>query len=186
MATKLASKHKKTWFSIMSPNEFGNYVIGETPVSEPQQLLERNIQVNLMSLLNDPKKQNVQLTFKIKNVREKSATTEIMRYDLSPSYLKRLMRGGRDKVEDSFVVEMKDSMKVRVKPFLITKTQTQRSKLSLIKKTVREFLIERAKTQNISELINNAVSTKIQRELREKIKKIYPLAICEFKAILVE
>ncbi|MDP2908881.1 MAG: hypothetical protein Q8N77_03670 [Nanoarchaeota archaeon] len=185
MAIKSAKKQKKTWFSIVSPKEFGNYIVGETPASEPQSLIGRSVQVNLMTVLNDPKKQNVQLTLKIKSLRENTAITETIRYELLPSYLKRMMRKGRNKIEDSFIAQTKDNINARIKPIMITKTKTQRSKLSLLRKLTREFLIERIKTQNFTEVVNDAISTKLQRELRDKLKKTYPLVVCEFKTILI-
>lgn len=185
MAIKPAKKQKKTWFSIVSPKEFGSYVVGETPTSEPQNLVGRSVQVNLMTVLNDPKKQNVQLTLKIKSLRENTAITETIKYELLPSYVKRLMRKGKNKIEDSFTAETKDNIKTRIKPVMITRTRTQRSKLSVLKKQTREFLTERMKTQNFTEIINDAISTKLQRELRDKLKKVYPLAVCEFKTILL-
>ncbi len=186
MATKPLKKQKKTWFNIVSPQEFGNSIVGETLVSEPQQLVGRNVQVNLMNMLNDPKKQNIQLTFKIKSVREKNAVTEITKYELLPSYLKRIMRKGKEKIEDSFVTETKENVKIRIKSVMITKAKTQKSKLALVRKTAREFLTERSKAQSVSEVINDAITTKLQRELRERVKKIYPLAVCEFKMIMLE
>lgn len=183
MAIKSIKKQRKLWFSILTPNEFGNYVIGETLTSEPKNLIGRNVRVNLMNVLNDPKKQNIQLTFKIKNVSEKNATTELISYELLPSYSKRLVRKGRDKIEDSFIVETKDKTKLRIKPVMITKTKTQRSKRSMLKKISREFITEKAKAQDMAGVINETISTKLQRELREHLKKIYPLAMLEFKMI---
>lgn len=183
MAVKKLTRKRKIWFNIISPKELGNYTIGETMAVEPQQLVGRNVRVNLMSILNDPKKQNVQITFNIKSVRDKNAITEIVRYELQPSYLKRMVRAGRNKVEDSFIAETKDKIKIRIKPVMITRSKTQRSKLALVRTTAKQHIIEKIETQNFTDLITDAVSTKMQRELRDKIKKIYPLALCEFKAI---
>lgn len=183
MAIRTSRKRKKTWFNIVTPKELGNYLIGETTAFEPQQLIGRNVQISLMNILNDPKKQNVQLIFKIKSVSDKNAITEIMKYELIPSYVKRMMRKGRNKIEDSFIIETKDKIKIRIKPFMITRIKTQRSKLSMIRKTIREFITEKVKTQNFIDLINDTISTKLQRELKGKLKKIYPLVICEFRMI---
>lgn len=182
MAVK-SRKQKKTWFNIVTPKEFGNYVIGETMAIEPQKLIGRNVQANLMSMLNDPRKQSIQLTFKIKSVRDKNAATEIISYEVLPSHVRKKMRKGKNEIGDSFVTETKDNIKVRIKPFMITRTKTQRSKLALIKKMAREFITEKVKIQNLADVINEAISTKMQRELREKLNKIHPLAVCEFRMI---
>ena len=183
MAVKSSRKQKKTWFNIVTQKEFGNYVIGETLTTEPQKLVGRNVKVNLMSVLNDPKKQNTQLTFKIKSIRDQNAVTEIISYELLPSYSKRLIRKGRNKIDDSFIAETKDQTKIRVKPVMITRTKAQRSKLASIRKRVKELILEKVKTQTFPDLINEAISTKLQRELKENLKKIYPVAMLEFRAM---
>ena len=183
MAVKSSRRQKKLWFSIVTPKDFGHYVIGETTAFEPQQLVGRNIKMNLMGLIHDPKKQNIRLVFQIKNVTDKTATTEIIRYELQSSYIKRMMRKGRKKIEDSFVIQTKDNVKARIKPIIITRLKTQRSVLTLIRKEAKEFIEEKVKTQNFVDLINNTISTKFQREIRDKLKKIYPLALCEFGVI---
>lgn len=182
MAVKLR-RQKKTWFNIITPKEFGNYVIGETLAVEPQKLIGRNIKANLMSILNDPRKQSTQLIFKIKSIRDKNAVTEVVRYEILPSHVRKKMRKGKNEIEDSFATETKDKIKVRIKPFMITRTKVQRSKLALIRKITREIITEKAKTQDLAELINDAISTKMQRELKEKLSKIQPLALCEFRMI---
>lgn len=185
MAVKKSTrKQKKIWFNIVTPKELGNFTIGETTALDSQQLVGRNVRVNLMSMTNDPKKQNIQITFNIKSIRDKNAVTELTRYELQPGYVKRMVRKGRGKIEDSFITETKDKVKIRIKPILITRTKTQRSKQTLVRNIAREFIKEKLKTQNFSDLINDAISTKMQRELREKLTKIYPLALCEFKAIV--
>ncbi len=183
MAIKSSKKQKKTWFDIVAPKEFGNYILGQTPALEPQKVIGRKVQVSLMSVLNDPKKQNIQVVFKIKSVRDKNAVTEIVRYSLVSSYVKRIMRKRRDKIDDSFVAESKDKVKIRVKPIMITRAKTQRSKRALVRQTAKDFIIEKLRNQNFVEFINDAVSTKTQREMKEKLKKFYPIAVCEFRVI---
>ncbi|MBL7100840.1 MAG: hypothetical protein ISS23_02695 [Nanoarchaeota archaeon] len=184
MVVKSSKKQKKIWFNIIAPKEFGNQTIGETTAFGPQQLIGRNIRVSLMNLLRDPKKQNMQLTFKIKEVRDKNAITELIKYELVSGFIKRLARKGRNKIGDSFVAETKDKIKVKIKPIMITRSKTQKSKLTMLKKTAKEFIIERVKTQNLTELTNDIISTKTQREIKGKLKKIHPLTVCEFKAII--
>jgi len=184
MAVKPSRKHKKLWYTIVTPKEFGNYTIGETLAFEPQKLVGRNIKIGMMALMNDPKKQSIRLVFRIKSVSDKTAATEIMQYEVMPSHIKRMMRKGRKKIGDSFIAELKDKSKIRIKPVIITKTKTQKSILTAIRKIAKQFIIEKAKTQNFTEMIHDTISTKFQREMRDKLKKIYPIAFCEFRMII--
>ncbi len=183
MATKSSRKQKKIWFNIVAPKEFGHHVIGETSAFESQQLVGRKVKVSLMNLLNDPKKQNIQITFKIIGVRDNNAVTEITSYSLVSGFIKRLVRKGRNKIEDSFITETKDKIKVKIKPIMVTRSKTQRSRLTAIRKMAKEFIIEKAKTQSLSDIIQDIISTRTQRELKGKLKKIYPIAVCEFRVI---
>lgn len=183
MAQLIVKKKKKVWYNLLSPKDFGDFTIAETMASEPSQLTGRVVKMSLMDLANDPKKQNVQLTFKVTDVKEKDANTELIRYDLMPSYVRRMMRKERGKVEDSFVAETKDNIKIRIKPFIITKAKTRRSVLTSIRGKTREFLADVLKEQKYSDFISDVISTKTQKSLREQLKKIYPIAMLEFKTI---
>ncbi len=183
MAQLVVKKKKKVWFSIVSPKEFGDFIVAETLASDPSILTGRVVRASLMDLTNDPKKQNVQLTFKITSVKEKDAYTDLIRYELTPSYIRRLMRKERDKVEDSFVALSKDNVKVRIKPFIITKSKTQNSVLSAIRKRAREFLADFLREQTYYDFISEVTSTKTQKTLREQLKKIYPIAVLEFRVV---
>ncbi len=183
MAQIAVKKKKKIWFTIVSPKEFGDFNIAETPAYEPNQLVGRVVKVSLMDLTGDAKKQNVQITFKINSVKEKTAHTELIRYELMPSYVRRLMRKERAKVEDSFVVQSKDNLKVRVKPFIITKAKTKRSVLTAIRKKTREIISDFLREQRYYDFVSEVISTKTQKSLREQLKKIYPIATLEFKIV---
>ncbi len=183
MAQLVVKKKKKVWYNILSPKDFGDFTIAETFASDPSALPGRVVKMSLMDLTNDPKKQNVQLTFKMTSVKERAVNSELIRYELMPSYVRRMMRKERDKVEDSFVAESNDNIKIRIKPFIITKGKTQRSVLTAIRKRSREFLTEVLKEQKYADFISDVISTKTQKSLREQLKKIYPIAMLEFKTI---
>jgi len=183
MAQLVVKKKKKVWYNILSPKDFGDFTIAETLATEPSQLSGRVVKMSLMDLTNDPKKQNVQLTFKITDIKEKNASSDLIRYELMPSYVRRMMRKERGKIEDSFVLQSKDNVKIRIKPFIITKSKTQRSVLTAIKNRSKEFLADVLKELNYSDFISDVISTKTQKSLREQLKKIYPIAMLEFKTI---
>ena len=183
MAQLVVKKKKKIWYDILSPKDFGDFTIAETLATEPTSLTGRTIKINLSELMNDPKKQNVQITFKVTTVKEKNADSDLVRYELMPSYLRRMMRKERAKVEDSFVLVSKDGMKVRVKPLIITKGKTKRSVLTAIRNKTREQLAEVVKELNYADFINDVISTKAQKTLREHLKKIYPIAMLEFRVV---
>jgi ribosomal protein S3AE len=99
---------------------------------------------------------------------------------LAGSYIRRMMRKGSDYVEDSFETTCKDG-KVRVKPFMITRNKVSRAVRNELRKESRKFLEGFVTTRTSKEVFSDLTSNKIQRELSMKLKKIYPLALCEIR-----
>ena len=176
-------KKKKVWIPILAPKEFNHIEIGETLCEDPKQLIGRNIDVNLMTLTNDPKKQNIKIKFKVKEIKGEKVEAEVIGYELNTSNVKRIVRRGSEKIDDSFVVETKDNVKYRLKPLLLTRYETKRSILSAIRAKMREISIENFKKYDSISILNSIVSNSFQREAKDTIKKIYPIAICEVRML---
>ncbi len=96
------------------------------------------------------------------------------------SYIRRMMRKGVDYVEDSFIAECKD-VKLRVKPFLITRNRVSRGVRNALRETARKYLEGHLKTRSSKELFEEIMANKLQKNLSVKLKKIYPLAFCEIR-----
>ena len=146
-------KKKKKWYPIFASQEFKQAEIGETTSSSPESLINRTIEVNLMQLTNDIKKQNSIIVFKITEVKDDKALTEIIKLYLTPSAIKRLMFRDKNKIEDSFTAKTKYNIKFRIKPILITKAKTNRPILALLRKTTQEIVTKEASTKTFSEVI---------------------------------
>ena len=67
--TKELRKRKKKWIVLVAPREFNNSEIGESLCSEPKELIGRVVAVNLSSLVNDPRKQNIKVRFRVNDVK---------------------------------------------------------------------------------------------------------------------
>ncbi|MEI6850164.1 MAG: hypothetical protein WCK29_03925 [archaeon] len=102
--------------------------------------------------------------------------------ELAGSFVRRMMRKGADYVEDSFVTESKDG-KILIKPFLIARNKVSRAVRRNMRNTTKEHLIAHIKTRDSKELFNEIMNNKIQKELSFKLKKIYPLALCEIRML---
>src|SRR3989338_5688722 len=147
-------KKKKIWVSILADKDFNNQEIGETLCEEPKQLIGRCIDVNLMTLTNDPKKQNVKLQFKVREIKGEKVEAEVIGYELNTSHVKRVIRRGSEKIDDSFLVETKDNVKYRIKPLLLTRYGTKRSILSAIRAKMREIAMDNFKKTDSVQMLN--------------------------------
>lgn len=182
MAIK-TQKKKKKWYPIFAPVSFRGQLLGEILSSGPESIVGKNLSLNLMEFTNDPKKQNFRANFKVVKMEGEKAVTQITGYEMLLTHVRRIMRKGIEKVEDSFVAKSKDGVNVQVKTLLLTKSKTKHSVLTAIRKTTRDFISNELKNYSFDEFIQLIIATRIQKQLRESLNKIYPLVACEFRIV---
>lgn len=103
---------------------------------------------------------------------------------LNGSYIRSMVRRGIDYVEDSFETECRD-FNVHVKTFLITRKRVSRNVRKVIREEAAKYIKAQFKVKNVNEIMSNLMSGKFQKDLSLKLKKIYPLALCEIKSFEV-
>ncbi|MEK6934240.1 MAG: hypothetical protein AABW75_05185 [Nanoarchaeota archaeon] len=144
--------------------------------SSPDELVGRIIKIDLTRSLRG---KSLELRLKVKKEGSDliGIPTEI---ELIGSFIRRMFRNGIDYVEDSFNAECKD-MRVVIKPFMITRNKVSRSIRNELRNKARDFLVGRLKTRSANEIFIDITTNKLQKELSFKLKKIYPLALCEIR-----
>lgn len=103
---------------------------------------------------------------------------------LVSSYVAKMMRGGADYAEDSFEVQCRDAS-ARIKPLMITRNRVSRAVLRALRNEARAYLQSQLKTRSAREVFSDIMANKLQRELSLKLRKIYPLALCEIRVFEV-
>ncbi len=182
----LLVKKKKIWFQILAPEIFGRAVIGETLVEDSKQIVGKTIQLSLMSLSGDMKKQNINITFRIDNVFEGKGQTQFVRYEFSSTSIKRLVRRGRMRVDASFVCQTKDGHKIRIKPFLLTAYETNKSIVSAVRKYASAFIATYVAAHDYASVFKDIVSGRLQGAVREAVRPIYPIRTSEIRMLHLE
>ena len=171
-------KRKKKFFEVKIPLinkkvQLYSYELGD--------LEDRNIKYDLTRAL---KGKNILLTLKVK-VNNKEATASPKSLIVLPSYLKRMIRKGTNYVEDSFSTDCKNAQ-IRIKPFLITRRKVSRAVRKALREKAREELIKYVKNKNTEFIFEDILRNKLQKELSLKLKKIYPLSLCEIRVLKIE
>ena len=173
-----AAKKKKRFFNIEMP------LINKTTqlrAFEVKDLAGRYLKYDLTRSL---KGKSTILT--LKTVLEDEIVTTVPReLRLLPGYTKRMVRRGTNYVEDSFSTEAKDNS-IRVKPFLVTRRKVSRAVRKALRNKTKEELEIWAKENDTQNLFEDVLKGKIQKELSLKLKKIYPLSLCEIRVLKVE
>jgi ribosomal protein S3AE len=99
---------------------------------------------------------------------------------LMKSYIQRMSRNRISFVEDSFNASCKD-ISVIAKPFLITRKKVSRAIRNNLRKTAKEFILNYLKEKTYLESARAIIFNDLQREMYPKLKKIYPLILCEIR-----
>lgn len=184
MATLAAKKLKKRWISIYSQNQFfKGQEIGETLTHEPSAAVGKVLNVNLMNLTGDPKKQSFSAKFKVTGSEEGKAVADFIGYQMNTSQIKRLVRRATNKIEDSFDVETKDKVKLKIKPLLLTRNLAHNSVLTSLRMQARDFVANRCRETDYSFIVSEIISGKLQKDIKLSLKKTYPLNIVEIKTL---
>lgn len=190
MAEKKTSKtisgwKKKKWFTIYAPEILKKIVIGETPANDASYLNKRTIKLSLMAITSDPKHQNFDIILEIDKITGLSASTRIKKYEMSASAIKRFVKRGRDRIDDSFVIDTKDGIKIRIKPLLITKENTTGSIIKKLRKYTKDLVIKQVRSSTYDVLMQDIISGKFTKQIKSSLNKIYPLKSFEIRAIQV-
>jgi len=172
------AKRKKKFFDVEIP-----LIKKQTQLQayELKELDGRLIKYDLTRLLRG-KSMLIQLKVKIDGEKATSIPKSIK---LLPYFLRRKVRKGTNYIEDSFSTKCKNAQ-VRIKPFLISRRKISRPVRKALREKAREELINYVKNKTTEILFEDILRNQIQKSLSLKLKKIYPLSLCEIRVFEVE
>lgn len=170
-------KVKKKFFEVELPLINQKVTLQGISISD---LDKRTLKIDLTRNLRG---RGIEAVFKV-NVIEDKTNAEAKRLHLFGFYIRRMMRKSIDYVEDSFSGECKNAV-LKIKLFLITRKKVHRSVRKALREKARQEILDYIKDKNYEEIFSEILMNKIQRALSQKLKKIYPLAMCETRDISV-
>ena len=183
--TKAMQKAKKKWVKIVAPKIFNSEFLGETNVYDAREGIGKPLTVNLMTLTKNPKKQGINVGFVVNGQHENRLTTEITRFRMMPSVVRRMVRRGKEKIEDSFICTTMDKRKIRIKPFVVTRNKSKGSVTTALRKGMKQFVVNTAAKTNYEAFVKAIVDSKLQREMNEALSKTFPLSRCEIRWLIL-
>jgi ribosomal protein S3AE len=130
------------------------------------------------------KGKSINLVFKIK-IDKDQAIAHPKKLVLLPFFIKHMLRKNISYIEDSIKAETKES-NILIKPFLITRKRVSRAVRRTIRNSARNWILDYTKEKKDQELFEEILSGKLQKPLSLKIKKIYPLALCEIRVLEIK
>ena len=154
-------------------------LLGETlrVLGTPEQLHKKTIKLDLTRKLRG---KGLEIIFIIFNNNEK-LTAYPKKMHLLKSHIRRMLRKRISYVEDSIKRECKDTRTI-IKPLLITRKRVSRAVRKNLRNTVNEFLTDYLKDKEFLEICENILEGNLQKEMLPRLKKIYPLSLCEIRS----
>ena len=164
---------KKKFFEVDLPLIGEKYEIYSGSL---ESLKERTIKTDLTRKL---KGKSVDLVFQIQ-IADGKALGIPKRMTLLPSFIRHMLHTGIDYVEDSIIAETQESHVV-IKPFLITRKKVSRAVRRTLRNSAKNWLVDYLKTKTDDQVFDEILSNQLQKPLSLKLKKTYPLAVCEIR-----
>lgn len=149
--------------------------------SNQDSLIGQVIKLDLTKIL---KGKNCEAKFLVKK-QENELIGEMFSFMIYPAYIRRMIGYNISIIEDSFISKAQD-VTLRVKPFLITRKKVHRSVKKALREEVRNFLEKIFSDKTRNKIFQAVITGILQRQLSKRLKKIYPLAVCELRVIKVE
>jgi ribosomal protein S3AE len=171
-------KKKKRWVPILAPKSFGGKEIGESFIADPNDLKGRRVVVSLNSL-GRGRNSNFKIIFSVKEITDGGGVCEAVGYYILNSFAKRVVRKGKSKIRESFKLKTKDGSAVVLKVVLVTKTKISRGISRTIRKEMRGFIGEKVKNKPFELVLNSIVEYNFQKEIKDRMKKLYPVSSLE-------
>jgi len=178
-------KGRKRWASIVAPQSFNNIVLGESHVESAEKLLGKSLTANLMTLTGDMRNQAVEIRFDVIKVQDGKGIAAVTGYEMVPSQLKRLVRRGRSKIADSFIVRTSTGRLVRIKPIVMTANPASSGACTAMRLAVREKTKQLVKGFTFDGLVQEIIGYKLQRILRDVANAVHPVKSVEIRACVL-
>ncbi len=174
---------KKKWLQIRASKFFDSELLGECYVASPELLVGRTVAANLANLTGDIRQQSVTLKFIVNSMEGETGIADVIGYQMAASAIRRIVRRGSDRLDESFVCETSDGKKVRIKPMAITKTITNSAVHRSVRKMLINSLVQAVKKHTFDSLINEIITSKLQMAVKADLKKVYPLKAVEITSL---
>lgn len=122
----------------------------------------------------------------VKELKENKILVDATVLKLYPSYIRRFVRRGVIKIDDSFIITTSDKKKLRIKPTFVTRKKVKGAVETALRKEERDFLAKLCTGYSKDDLFIAIINGDIQKQLSKKLKKVYPLSFCEIREIKLE
>lgn len=180
---ELIKKKKKVWISLMAPRLFNHTELGETLAANAEETIGRKISMGLGVIIKQPRRNVVSVVFIVDSAKEGRGYCSVSSFMLSNAHIKRVVRKGKTRIDESFSLTTKDGVGMRVKPLMITANIVSGGIESKMRKDVKSFLTEYIGDLTYEGVLEAYLSQDMQNKSKEILRKIYPLSFFDIKEL---
>ncbi len=127
---------------------------------------------------------SIEAVLKVK-VENDQATAHIIKIKLMPYFIRRMIRKRISYVEDSFDAPSQESL-IKIKPFIITRKKVSRVVRKTIRNQTKNWMEDYLAERKDEEIFNDILANKLQKQLSMRLKKTYPLSLCEIRILEIK
>jgi len=174
----------KRWLKVRAPGLFQHVELGETPATEPEQVIGRTLEATLPELSgsSDTGKAHVKLRFQIERVSgDGVAEARFIGHDLTSDYVRRLARRKRSKIDSAVAVTTKDGVQIVLKPVAVGEQRLQTRLRAQLRHRIVEILNEQARDKPAAQFVGEMIQGELSKALAHGVKSLYPLKKIEIR-----
>jgi small subunit ribosomal protein S3Ae len=165
----------KSWYSVMSPNYFGNVELCTVPADDPSKLVGRIIDSTLYDITNDFAHQYLKLYFQVVDVDGKNAKTVFKGHEYSRDYLRSLVRRRTTRVDSLLNITTKDGYKLRLAVSAFSLSRIKTSQENGVRQIMLRIVNEKAEALTFDQFVQEVVLGKIASDIYNEAKKVAPM-----------
>jgi len=168
---------KKSVYSIVAPENFDSQEMGTTVASDPALLVGRTMKSSLADLIDDRRKQHLNLIFEIVRVEKDKAYTRFKKFFIPTGYLRYKVRKGNTKID--LITDMNfGGEDVRIKVMVLSRFRVTDSKRKELVQ-IAEKILEKNSKNKPEKLLQLTLFGKLGTEIYKSCRKIVPISRVE-------
>ena len=171
----------KSWYNVLAPKFLNEAEVSQVPAMDESRLLNRVIIVPLRDITKDVAHLYTNIHLRVSEVKGKTAYTKFIGHEVAREYVQTMVRRGREKLDIVFPTVSKDGVEFSIKAIVITEFKCSAAKKTAVRNALKEFLNEKANSEDFGRFILNVLYGKAAHEAGAKLNKIVPIRRVEIR-----
>ncbi len=178
----------KTWYQVYAVDVFPNQWIGETPASDPEKLMDRNVEVVVRDVTGDFMHEKYKLWFRIFKVDGNKAYARFVKEMLNRDYMRSIVQRRSSRIDVQSEGVAKDGNEVRIFTLIVTSVRIRSSQKSAVRKRVDEYVRSLIPEYTVEELVKSYIfgePVPVVSEIQRIASKVAPIKYVELRKMVI-